>query len=93
MYPKGQQWTVFNFAFKAMGSPCPIQFYASSPQQAESVYGWSLTNRTIGTTLFPLPEESLITQINQRAGSGVKTAIDSETVALLHYSDQCFTRK
>lgn len=86
-----QYWQVFNFTFKAMGSPCQLQFYAPSPQQADSVYV------LVAQRIAQLEQhysryrtDSLISQINQRAGTGVKTPIDPETVALLQYSEQCF---
>lgn len=74
-----------------MGSPCQLQFYAHSEQQAHTVYN------AVSARIAQLEQrysryrpDSLISQINQRAGSGIKTPIDPETVALLQYSEQCY---
>lgn len=74
-----------------MGSPCQLQFYAQSPQQAEQVN--SLVVKRIAALeqqYSRYREDSLISRINRNAGSGVKTAIDPETYALLQYSEQCY---
>ncbi len=84
-------WTVFNFAFKAMGAPCQLQFYAQSAQQADAVSALVIKRiAQLEQRYSRYREDSLITHINRSAGSGVKTAIDPETFALLHYSDQCY---
>lgn len=84
-------WTVFNFTFKAMGSPCQLQFYALSPQQADGIYGLVVQRiAQLEQRYSRYRPDSLMSQINQRAGTGIKTAIDPETFALLQYSEQCF---
>lgn len=82
---------VFDFDFKAMGSPCSVQFLADSKLKAESVY--RLVIERIAQLEFRYSryrDDSLITEINRRAGSGIRTPIDPETVALLQYADQCY---
>jgi thiamine biosynthesis lipoprotein len=82
---------VFNFDFHAMGSPCSIQFFAESEAKAGEVYRLA-TDRIAGLErrYSRYREDSLISEINRRAGSGVKTPLDPETFALLKYADQCF---
>jgi thiamine biosynthesis lipoprotein len=82
---------VFNFEFKAMGSPCSMQFCANSAHQAETVY--RLVTDCIAQLEFRYSryrDDSLIAEINRRAGSGVKTPLDAETVGLLRYADNCY---
>ncbi len=82
---------VFNFDFNAMGSPCSMQFFADSKLKAESVY--RLTTDRIAQLerrYSRYRDDSLIAEINRRAGSGIKTPLDQETVALLQYAEQCY---
>lgn len=82
---------LYHFAFRAMGSPCSIQFHAESRQHAESVYQ-IVTDRIIvlEQRYSRYRKDSLVSEINNRAGTGIKTPLDQETVALLRYADQCF---
>lgn len=82
---------VFNFSFQAMGSPCSMQFYANSALQAESIKQL-VVNRIaqLEGRYSRYRDDSLISEINRRAGSGTKTSIDAETVALLQYAEQCY---
>ena len=82
---------VFNFAFQAMGSPCSVQYCADSAQHAESVYRL-VTERIaqLEQRYSRYRDDSLISAINRHAGSGIKTKIDPETAALLHYAEQCY---
>lgn len=82
---------VFNFSFHAMGSPCSLQFYAASPTEAEQVVA-KVQQRImqLEKRYSRYLDDSLISLINRRAGTGVKTALDSETTALLGYADQCY---
>lgn len=82
---------VFDFSFHAMGSPCSLQFFADSPARAEAVF------RLVEASIEALEQrysryrgDSLLSEINRRAGGGVKTALDAETFALLQYADQCW---
>jgi thiamine biosynthesis lipoprotein len=82
---------VFNFDFHAMGSPCSLQFFTDSDTKAEEIC-WSVTDRIaeLERRYSRYREDSLISEINRYAGSGVKTPLDPETFALLKYADQCF---
>jgi FAD:protein FMN transferase len=82
---------VFNFEFTAMGSPCSLQFFTESKLKAESLY--QLATDRIAQLEFRYSryrDDSLISQINRRAGSNIKTPLDQETLALLQYADHCF---
>ncbi len=74
-----------------MGSPCQMQFYAKTASKARSIY-----QRTTGL-LGRLEKkysryrgDSLLSKINQTAGTGTQHAIDPETATLLHYAQQCY---
>jgi len=80
-----------NYAFHAMGSPCHLQFYAVSRQQAQEA------KQLVKQRLEQLEqrysryrEDSLISTINGASGSAKATKIDPETAALLAYAEQCF---
>ncbi len=86
-----KKWQVVNFAFQAMGSPCHIQFYASSQRQID------LAKQQVNRCLARLEQrysrylsDSLISRINRSAGLGKAIPIDLETAALLAYADQCY---
>jgi|WetSurMetagenome_2_1015567.scaffolds.fasta_scaffold29541_5 FAD:protein FMN transferase len=82
---------IFNFTFKAMGSPCSLQFYTVSHQHAEDIYTQILQRITeLEQRYSRYLETSLISEINRAAGTGRKTSIDQETFALLQYADQCY---
>lgn len=91
MCPRKAMQEVFNFGFKAMGSPCSVQFLADSPAIAESVYQ-SVIGRIaeLERRYSRYREDSLISEINRQAGFGVRTVSDPETHALLQYADQCY---
>lgn len=82
---------VFNFSFQAMGSPCSMQFYTNSELKAESVKQLVINRiAQLEERYSRYRDDSLISEINRRAGSGAKTPIDKETVALLQYAEQCY---
>lgn len=82
---------LFNFTFKAMGSPCQIQFYASTFSHAEMVYDIVLKRiLELEQRYSRYLDTSLISQINRNAGTGNHIAIDPETFALLQYADRCY---
>lgn len=68
-----------------------MQFYADSTQQAESVYRLTVNRiAELEHRYSRYRDDSLIATINRRAGSGVKTPLDTETLALLHYAEHCY---
>ncbi|MCF7971981.1 MAG: FAD:protein FMN transferase [Methylococcaceae bacterium] len=80
-----------NYAFHAMGSPCHVQFYASSKKVAQQA------QKNLNDCLASLEQrysryrdDSLISVINRGAGLGKATPIDTETAALLAYAQQCY---
>ncbi len=81
----------FNYTFNAMGSPCSIQFFTDTDSNAEEIYQLALDRiNALEQRYSRYRNDSLISLINDQAGSGIKTLIDIETVALLQYADQCY---
>ena len=83
--------SLFEFHFKAMGSPCQLQLYAPTLVAAEQVRQLAIERiERLEQKYSRYRKTSLLSQINQRAGTGLATPIDTETVALLHYAEQCY---
>jgi len=82
---------LYHFSFKAMGSPCQLQIYADSNQQATEVYQSVVSQiEQLEQRYSRFRPDSLISEINQRAGTGCRTLLDPETRILLHYAEQCY---
>lgn len=82
---------LFTTSFKAMGSPCEIRLIAESLARAESVSELAIKEiQRLEQKYSRFRDDSLLTDINSRAGSGIPTPIDLETYTLLKYSDQCY---
>jgi len=83
--------SIFEFHFKAMGSPCQLQLYASSSFVAERVKKLAVDRVEILEQKYSrYRKNSLLSLINQRAGTGEVTVIDTETFALLQYAEHCY---
>jgi len=77
-------------AFKAMGSPCDIQIYAESPEEAERVAGIAIADvRRLEARYSRYREDSFLSAINRVAAAGGSIAVDEETTGLLNYADTC----
>jgi len=77
--------------FKAMGSPCTIQFYAASHKKARNV------SRTVMDDVYRLERlysryrtDSFLSEINRVAAIGGRITVDDETAGLLDYAATCF---
>ncbi len=88
--PNSQALCVHNF--HAMGSPCCLQFYAATPDQAQRV-ATEVQQRIqqLEQRYSRYLPNSIISLVNSRAGTGCNTAPDPETFALLRYAEQCYT--
>lgn len=81
----------FIFTFKAMGSPCELQFYAASASVAQQI-AQQITN-----DIYRLEQkysryraDSFLSKINQIGQTGGSISIDDETVGLLNYAQTCY---
>ncbi|WP_107794080.1 FAD:protein FMN transferase [Nitrosomonas aestuarii] len=77
--------------FKAMGSPCTIQFYADSHKKARN------TSRMVMDDVYRLEKfysryrtDSFLSEINRVAAIGGCITVDDETAGLLDYAATCY---
>lgn len=77
-------------AFKAMGTPCEIQFYADTPSQAQKVTGGVIGElERLEARYSRYRNDSLLSHINQVAAQGGSIQVDDETASLLTYAATC----
>ncbi len=78
-------------AFKAMGSPCDIQLFASSQTEARRMAGAAIAEvARLEARYSRFREDSFLSQINRVAGVGGAIEVDEETASLFDYADTCF---
>lgn len=77
--------------FKSMGSPCEIRIIADDQKQGAQILEMAVheVNR-LHNKYSRYQADSVITRINQSAGTGKAYLLDEETKALLNYADVCF---
>ncbi|SMF45453.1 thiamine biosynthesis lipoprotein [Alteromonadaceae bacterium Bs31] len=73
--------------FKAMGSPCELQYYA--PAETAGLIFTTTRKRLnqLEQKYSRYLPKSVTSQINSSAGSGETIEVDNETLGLLHYAD------
>ena len=77
--------------FAAMGSPCELQLISDSRDQLEEVAERALTELArIEAKYSRYREDSVVSLINARAGTGVATRVDEETARMLDYADTAY---
>ncbi len=77
--------------FRALGSPCELQLYADSQDQLEEISVRCVEElRRIETKYSRYREDSIVSQINQNAGTGTFVELDEETEGLLAYARTAF---
>jgi len=82
---------LYVFSFKAMGSPCQIQFFSTAKSKARPVYGRIIRRiACLERRYSRFLQTSLVAEVNRKAGSGVRTRLVQEDFALLCYADQCY---
>jgi len=81
----------FRHVFKAMGSPCDIQLFARSADEARRAIGAAVAEvARLEARYSRYREDSLLSEINRVAAAGGSLAVDAETASLLDYADTCF---
>lgn len=77
--------------FRAMGSPCEILLHGAAPGILVETAKWVEAEALrLEHKYSRFRSDSLIGQINARAGSGCWTRLDEETRQLLAYADHCY---
>jgi len=81
---------VFRHRFHAMGSPCEILLASSDHHSPAIVQRLELELQRLEAKYSRFQSSSLLSAINQSAGSGKSVSVDEETERLLDYADTCF---
>ncbi|MEK9648719.1 MAG: FAD:protein FMN transferase, partial [Gammaproteobacteria bacterium] len=76
--------------FHAMGSPCEILLACSDHHSPAIVQRLELELQRLEAKYSRFQSSSLLSAINQSAGSGKSVSVDEETERLLDYADTCF---
>jgi thiamine biosynthesis lipoprotein len=87
----GAALKLFQFPFKAMGSPCEIKLYATDLLAAGRVASLARADvERLEARYSRFRPESLLSQINRVAAAGGSIDVDEETAGLFNYADACF---
>jgi thiamine biosynthesis lipoprotein len=82
---------LYNFAFKAMGTPCDIQLFASHPAQAKQAADLAIADvRRLEEKYSRYRADSFLSEINRVAAQGGSISVDDETAGLLNYAAACY---
>ncbi len=83
--------TLFNYQFKAMGSPCQLQIYSTDKVTAKKIAD------TIIADVYRLEQrysrynpDSYLSEINRYAELGKSIEVDPETASLINYAVTCY---
>jgi thiamine biosynthesis lipoprotein len=81
----------YRHEFKAMGSPCEIQFYATDPPQAKRLADAVTADVCrLEQRYSRYREDSFLSEINRIAATGGAITVDDETAGLLNYALACY---
>lgn len=81
----------YHYDFKAMGSPCSIQLYASSSKMGEQVAKIAMDDiYRLETSYSRYREDSFLSEINRIAAQSGHITVDDETAGLLDYAATCY---
>lgn len=77
--------------FKAMGSPCSVQLYASTPRQAKQYADIVIKDvARLEARYSRYRQDSFLSEINRVAAQGGEITVDPETAGLLDYAATCY---
>lgn len=81
---------LYNFPFKAMGSPCEVQLYAQDKSTAQHLANLAIADvERLENRYSRYRNDSLLSAINHVAAAGGSISVDDETASLLNYADTC----
>lgn len=79
------------FPFQAMGSPCEIQLFAPSFDEARAVAAHAIADvARLEARYSRYRDDSLLSDINRVAARGGHIDVDEETASLLNYAATCY---
>ena len=80
----GFEMELYNFQFRAMGSPCELSFYCEDQQQFDRAKDTCVEELArLEAKYSRYQADSLITRLNNAAGSGQPFELDTETWILM----------
>lgn len=83
--------TLHRFPFKAMGSPCEIQLFATSVDAARRSAEHAIVDiARLEARYSRYRDDSLLSDINRVAARGGSIDVDEETASLLNYAATCY---
>ena len=81
----------YHYDFKAMGSPCSIQLYASSSKMGKRAAKIAMDDvYRLEANYSRYREDSFLSEINRVAAQGGHITVDKETAGLLDYAATCY---
>lgn len=81
----------FRHVFRAMGSPCELQWYARTDTEAGPVMSAVMADvERLEQRYSRYRADSFLSSLNRVAAAGGSIAVDPETASLLDYADTCF---
>ncbi|MEQ1715290.1 MAG: FAD:protein FMN transferase [Hyphomicrobium sp.] len=81
---------LFKFPFKAMGSPCEIQLYASNEERSRHIAELAVAEvARLEERYSRYRDTSFLSTINRAAVEGGQIEVDEETAHLLNYAAAC----
>lgn len=89
--PRTNQLQPLSISFTSMGSPCEIRIFASDKNQGTRVLQLAVAEvKRMNDKYSRYQSDSVISRINQMAGSGQYYELDEETWAIINYADVCY---
>ena len=78
-------------SFTSMGSPCEVKIMTRDPQQQAYVLQLAVNEvKRLNDKYSRYNPASLLSRINQAAGTGERILLDEETNAIMNYADVCY---
>lgn len=82
---------LYQYAFKAMGTPCEIQLYGAIESEVSQVAEAAIADvRRLEAAYSRYRDDSFLSEINRVAAHGGSIQVDSETAGLLDYAEACY---
>jgi thiamine biosynthesis lipoprotein len=82
---------LYRFDFKAMGSPCEIQLFATAAEVATEIAALAIADvHRLEARYSRYRDDSFLSTINRVAARGGSITVDAETAGLLNYAATCY---
>lgn len=82
---------LYQYSFKAMGTPCELQLYGGGENKVAPVAEAVIADiQRLEAIYSRYREDSFLSKINRVAAKGGSIQVDSETAGLLDYAEACY---